>query len=326
MNKKILLIITPIKHIENLYEKLNDQFKIYYYPNFKYSDYNKILSQVNFIFTNPNKSKVYIGKKIIQLFPNLIGICTASTGTTHLDKKLLKSKNIKIISLSNEYDVLKKISSTAELAVSFSLMGVRKIYESVESVKKNEWNYEKFIGRQLDNIKIGVVGYGRLGKIYSKLMLSFGSRVTVYDPYKKVNQKKIFKTNSLIKLFKNNDIVSLHVHANNETKHMVNKKILAKANKDLVLINTSRGEVINEKELCSFLSKNSNSKAYLDVLEDEINSKFNSPLFKYFKKQKKTQIIITPHIGGMTKEAQKIAYTHSAKLLITFLKNNEKTT
>ena len=89
-------------------------------------------------------------------------------------------------------------------------------------------------------------------------------------------------------------------------KNIIDKKYFSKMKNDVLIVNTSRGEVINEKHLVSFLRKNKKSKYCTDVLSNEIFDHKNSPIFKYSKKS--NQVIITPHIGGMTKEAQEIAY------------------
>lgn len=314
--KKILLIITPIKHIEGLYDLLKKNFNIIYIPDFNYKNISKKLSKINYIYTNPNKSNIFIDIDFVSNFPNLKAICTASTGTNHIDKKKITKRGIKIISLTKEYKIIKQISSTSELAVTLSMMAARNVVSASFDVYNKNWDYEKFIGRQFNGLKIGVLGYGRLGKIYSNIMLSLGAQIYVYDPYKKVRKKNIIHIKKLNDFFKISDIISIHVHDTNETNQMINANVLKHANKNLIIINTSRGEIINESQICKFLSKNKNSKVYVDVLADEINDKFNSCLYKYFKNQETSQVFITPHIGGMTKEAQIIAYTHAAKLLI----------
>ena len=99
---------------------------------------------------------------------------------------------------------------------------------------------------------------------------------------------------------------------------MINKKILKFAKKNLLLINTSRGELINENDLINFLNKNPNSSYATDVIANEVKNKKNNKLIKLFKKN--NQILITPHIGGMTTEAQEIAYGRVMDLTNKYLK------
>jgi len=310
-----LLVITPINHINGLKPFLKKFSKIIYIEDPIKKEVLKYIGKVDAIYTNPNKSKIYIDKEIINLGVNLKYICTASTGTNHIDVSYALSKKIKVLSLTKELKIIKKISSTADLALTLTLMSVRNTFPSFQSVLKRQWNYEDFIGRQINNLNIGVIGYGRLGKIYSNYMISLGCKVHVYDPYVIIKNKKIQPVSNLKKLFKISDLISIHVHVNSETKNLINKKILFNANKNIIVINTSRGEIINEDDIINFLKLNSKSKLYTDVLADEIKNKFKSPIFKFAQNKTNDQVFITPHIGGMTVEAQEIAYTHAAKML-----------
>ena len=317
--KNKILVITPIKHISNLEKKLKTlgNVDILEDPTEKYLFEN--INKYHVIYTNPNKSNIFIGKKLIDKAINLKCICTASTGTNHIDMVYSAKQKIKVICLKNDIKIIKKISSTAELAFALTLASLRNIVPSFNSVKEGEWDYTKFIGRQMNYLTVGVVGYGRLGKKYANYCNSFGSKVLVFDPYKKIKSKYLKKVNSLEYLLKNSDIISFHVHLNKETYHMISKKNISKINNSAILVNTSRGDIIDEKILINFLKKNKKSKFATDVLENEINSKKNNPLINYSKKS--NQVIISPHIGGMTIEAQEIAYHRVAEKLKTFLSN-----
>lgn len=304
--KDNLLIITPVKHIKNLSSKFKNFQKIKILENPSYKQVSNIIQNYSVIFTNPNMSNVMIDQRLIDRGKKLKCVTTASTGTVHIDKSYLKRKKIKLISLTKEYKTIEKISSTAEHALALTLSKIRSVVPSSQSVKNGEWNYTKFIGRQFTELKVGIIGYGRLGKKYSKYLLALGSKVFVHDPFKKVKNKKIIKSKNLKNIFLNCDIISLHLHVNKNTIKMINKKILKFAKKNLLLINTSRGELINENDLINFLNKNPNSSYATDVLADEVKNKKNNKLIKLFKKN--NQILITPHIGGMTTEAQEIAY------------------
>ena len=165
-NNPEILVITPIKHIPGVIEILNSVGNITFIDDPSLDDVIKIISNFDAIFTNPNKSKVFIGKELIDAGTKLSVICTASTGTNHIDKKYCKVKNIKVISLTEERKIINKISSTAEHAFALMLSSLRKIPQSFDSVKSFNWDYEPFIGRQLDHLTIGVIGYGRLGTYF----------------------------------------------------------------------------------------------------------------------------------------------------------------
>ena len=113
--KNKLLIITPVAHIKNFLIKAKSNFKVIYLPNINKKKLKNKIKEIDYIFTNPNMSKIFLGKEIIEE-TKLKAICTASTGTNHIDVDLLKKKKIKLLSLTKQYKIINKLSSTAELA------------------------------------------------------------------------------------------------------------------------------------------------------------------------------------------------------------------
>jgi D-3-phosphoglycerate dehydrogenase len=297
--------------------KLNSIGKTTYIDDPTIKDIFPIIHNYEAIFTNPNKSKIFIGKKLIDAAKNLKVISTASTGTNHIDVDYAEKKGITVLALTEERKVINKISSTAEHAFALTMSSLRHVLNGHNDVMGGEWNYEKFIGRQMDGLTVGVIGYGRLGKLYTNYCLSFGSQVVVYDPYKKNRKKNVEQVTNMKQLLRRADIISFHVHVTDETKNMVDKSWFNQMKSDVLLVNTSRGEIICELDLVDFLSKNNNAKIATDVLTDEIRNLNNSTLLKYAITS--DQVTITPHIGGMTKEAQEIAYNHAVGLLSKLL-------
>jgi len=315
MSKKIL-VTTPIAHLDGVMSILSacKDHEIVYLPDPVPSDLLNHKDSIA-IFTNPNKSRVYYSGDLLSSFPNLAFFCTASTGTNHIDKDYLSSKGIELISLTNERDIINQITSTAEHAFSLMLSALRNIPAAHKSVLRNDWDYEPFIGRQLNCQTVGIVGYGRLGNYFSQYLLPFGCKVFVYDPYKDVPSTYINKVRSLHELFSLSSIISLHVHVTDETVGMINSDVLSHASKDLLLVNTSRSDIVNEDDLAQFLHSNRQAKYATDVLSSELSSDqpSDSPFFRQGIFD--DQLIITPHIAGMTKEGQTIAFRHAATLL-----------
>ena len=231
---------------------------------------------------------------------------------------MLIKKKIKILSLRNKKKIINKISSTAEHALALMMSKIRNVYEASVSVKKENWDYRPFIGRQMNNLNIGIIGYGRLGKMMAKFLLPLVAKIFIYEKNFKIKNlgKKISQV-SLKKLISNSDIISLHIHADEKNLNFINRNILNLMNKNVLIVNTSRGEIINEIDLVNFLKKNKDAKYATDVLKGEIKNKFESKIFKYSKVS--NQVLITPHIGGMTSDAQKLAYMGIAKELISNL-------
>ncbi len=313
-----ILCITPIEHIPNIKNSLKKIGNLTIIDDPSPEDLKDISTDFEVIFTNPNKSKIYIGSDLFSNWTNLKCVCTASTGTVHIDKDFLNEKGIKLISLTEEYEVLKSISSTAEHAFLLMVASLRNLISASDSVKRDEWNYEPYVGRQLNKLKICIFGFGRLGSIFANYCKAFGAQVYIYDPYKEIPDEFI-ELKNLPNDLKKMDVISIHMHVTEETKNFFNEDLFKKFKNDVLIINTARGELIDENHLINFLKKNKKSKIASDVLSGEIFGFQNSELFNFSKSS--NQVLLTPHIGGMTIDAQEIAYGHAVKLLEEFLKN-----
>jgi len=320
LKKPAILVITPVKHIAGVPEILESIGQVTYLDDPSLSEVVACISQYDAIYTNPNKSKVYIGKEVIDAAKNLKVICTASTGTNHIDKPYVAERNLPILALTEERHVIERISSTAELAFALTLASLRHVLQGHNAALQGEWDYTKYIGRQMNCLTIGVIGYGRLGSMYAGYCKAFGSRVLVFDPYKTVDKEDLEQVSDLKELLVSSDVVALHVHVNDETLGMINAECLSQMRDDVLLVNTSRGDIVNEDDLVAFLSKNPQARVATDVLADEVRNRLASPLLRYAVKS--NQVTITPHIGGMTREAQEIAYGHAAAGLLNFFVSN----
>ena len=165
----------------------------------------------------------------------------------------MPKKNINIINLSREIEVLERITSTAEHAFLLMLSGIRNIFPAVNSVSKKVGIMNLFVGRQLTSLEIGVMGYGRLGKMFANYSKAFSANVRIYDPFVKCEEYPQYKN---LKDFLNNlDVLSLHIHASKENLGIINKDFLSYCKNGLLIVNTSRGEIVNESDLLSYLNK-----------------------------------------------------------------------
>jgi len=309
-----LLILTPIKHIEGLFEFLSKHFDCVYLPDEELIGILPHLKNCDLIFTNPNKSKIKFDQSFFQETPVLKAIFTASTGEDHIDLEIAMKQGINVYSLKNDRKLINELTSTAELAFLFALVSARKFIPAIQHVKEGGWNYEPFIGRQFSALSIGVIGFGRLGKMFAQYCKAFGASVIVYDPYVEPDSEFVFKK-SLTDLANTADIISIHVHHNNETKNMISYDFFEACSGVMSIINTSRGEIVNDAALLSYLKKNQNAMYCTDVLTDEILGRRDNILLK--ESLGWDQVVITPHIGGMTIEGQFKAYTHTANKLVS---------
>ncbi len=302
-----ILCITPVKHLKGVYESLESYGIVDYYPNIDYTNLNNLLDNFDYdvIFCNPNKQSYILDNHILTKFNGTI--VTASTGLNHIDTDYCNEKGIKILSLKSDYELINNLPSTAELAFGLLLSMLRNIPSSFDDVKVGGWDYDMFIGHQLEGKTVGIIGYGRLGKMMEKYCRAFGMFTHLYDPYQGFND--------LDSLLKKSDIISLHVHVTDKTKYMIDKKVLGKMKKESYIVNTSRGEIVNERDILDYLESGHLKGYATDVLEDEFDDiKIRrSPILQGVNRG--LNILVTPHVGGMTWEGQQKAYKWSVDKL-----------
>ena len=293
-----ILCLTPIKHLNGIYEQLQSYGIVDYHPDLKKQNVKGLIDSFDYdvIFCNPNKQNYVLDKQTLRNFNGVI--ITASTGLNHIDLDYCKNNDIKVLSQKKDYELLNDLPSTSELAFGLMLSILRNIPNGFDDVKKGGWDYDKFMGHQLKGKTIGIIGYGRLGKMMTDYCYAFGMNVLPYDPYK-------FDADFDL-LLKMSDIISLHVHANDETRHMINKKVLGKMKNNSYIVNTSRGEIVNEHDIVEALRSGKLKGYATDVIEDEYGDRYKSPILNGVKKG--LNIIVTPHVGGMTWEGQQKAY------------------
>lgn len=317
--KPNILILTPLHDLPLVVNELKSFGNLIYEHSGDIKLVGEKIQVADYIFTNPNKNTVFLGNDLLKNAQRLRAISTASTGLTHIDQECLKRTGVALISLREAKELLKDLPSTAELAVGLTFLGLRNLFSAVLSTSRGEWDYEKYVGKQLGGKKVGVVGMGRLGNMYAKFMRGLGAEVAYYDPY--VEKFEDFPRFEFFSdLVEWVDILSLHAHVNSSSSKMLNKDILNFAKSDITIINTARGELVDEVELIEFLSKNQKAKYLADVYTDEHLEFKASPIFAKLG----SQLIITPHIGGMTIEGRAKAFLYAAKSLKVFHNNYVK--
>ena len=232
-------------------------------------------------------------------------IISPTTGLNHIDKKILNSRKIRIFYLNNK-NFLKKVNATVEHTIYLILNLIKRRNIKIKFGFKK--NYTNYISNELHNKTVGIVGYGRIGKKVAKICKAFGAKVIFHDKSK--------KNKTLKELFKLSDIITFHVPLNSETQNFYDLNKLKNIKKNAILINTSRGEIFNEKDLLT-ITKRKKLKLGLDVISNE-NSLNNSKnaFFKYIKNN--LDCFITPHVAGLTKESIELTDNH---VISKFFKN-----
>ncbi len=268
---------------------------------YKESNWDDIMRQHS--FNDVNILITRLGKKIdasvLVKFPAITHLVSATTGLDHIDQHALNKRNIKLVSLRGQDDFLRTIPSTAEHTWALLLALIRNIPAANEHVKNGLWERDRFRGYQLKGKTIGIIGLGRTGTKVASYAKAFDMHICYFDPY--VNNPDYYKYNLLDDLLKNSDIISLHVHLNEETHHLVGAHNIGRLKTSCLLINTSRGNILDENAASLALAEKKISGIATDVLATELDDIKKSPLWK--SQQQHEHVIITPHIGGATCDA-----------------------
>lgn len=256
-----------------------------------------------------------LDKEVIGAFPNLKLVTTRSTGFDHIDLGALKEKNIKVGYVPGYGD-----NTVAEFTFGLILSLSRKIYESFDRIRETgSFSLEGLRGFDLKGKTIGIVGTGRIGCEMIKIANGFGMNVVAYDafPKEELCQQLGFKYVPFDELLMTCDVVSLHVPYNKKTHHLINSQNIGKFKKGALLINTSRGAVVETDALIKALSDGVLGGAGLDVLEEEGAIQDEKELVLYGHPEEHNlkivladhvlidmpNVIITPHNAFNTKEA-----------------------
>jgi len=254
------------------------------------------------------RTKVKVDEQLMESLPQLKVIVTSTSGFDHIDVIAAKKRKIQVY-FSPEGNVY----SASELTLALALACIRKIPVAHNNVLKGNWNRDEVRGLELHGKTWGLVGLGRIGQRVAQLAKAFGCEVMAYDPYQghEAFEKAGAQRSSLNEILRSADILSLHVPLTSETLHMINVKTLHEMNEGTILINTSRGDVVHEQDLCAALEKGDLKAVGLDVFHAE-PLPLNSPLLKF------PQVVLTPHVGGTTDEAYERSCQVAMNRLIAF--------
>lgn len=226
-------------------------------------------------------------------------ILTPTTGLNHIDLKEAEKKQIEIISLKGKTEFLQNIPSTAEHTWALLLALLRKIPAAHTDVMQGNWNRDAFKSRNLNALKLGILGYGRVGKQIAKYAEAFDMDYIFFDsnPTEKKHPKAV---SNMEDLWAQSDVLSIHIPLNQKNEKFLNQQKINQLKPGVLLINTSRGEIVDEKALVEGLKSGKIGAVATDVLIDEWQpqKRKKNPLLVYAKKNK--NVIITPHIAGAT--------------------------
>jgi len=243
-----------------------------------------------------------IDAEVIAAAPRLKAIATNVTGLDRVDLDAARARGIAVLSLKGETRFLKEVSATAELTWGLLLALVRQLPAACRSAARGRWTRDAFLGSELRGKRLGIVGYGRIGSMVGAYGLAFGMAVRAYDPVPRAVDGVHFH-DSLLGLAADSDILTLHVPLDERTHRLVDSRVLSALPPRAVVINTSRGEVIDETALLDALDGGRLAGAALDVLAGEHAERFldGNRMVAYVARH--DNLLITPHIGGVTRES-----------------------
>ena len=319
MKKKILILddYKPLKKtFINSLKNYNLTFK-----TFKKNKYLQEYFRLNKFYAIYSAFGYKLDQKILKDQKNLNCIISPTTGTDHIDLNFCKKNKIKVLTLKNEKKFLKNISATAELTWSLILALAKNLNRfSNDVVNNHNWNRNKFLNYDLKGNSIGIIGYGRIGKIISKYARVFGMKVFVYEKNKKlINSSKSIKFVSLKKIF-SCKFITIHIPLDGNNS-LFSKKFFKNIRKDSYLINTSRGDLFNENQLINFIKFKQYNGFGFDVLPKDVIWKSKISKKYNFLKNLNGNFYVTPHIGGNSIESRNKTALFMIKKFLKYKKN-----
>lgn len=287
MNNKDVVAVTSRSFSKN--KTLVEELKNRYEKVILNTD-GKSLADESLINFLKDANKVIVGLEkfdstVLDNLPNLKVISKYGVGLNNIDLDQLNKRNIK---LSFRPGVNK--IPVAELTMLLILISLRRVHSSMLNIKDGIWSQER--GLQLMNKTIGILGFGNIGSLLAELLGPYKCRILGFD-IQKIDKREVTQC-SIEEIFSHADIVSIHLPLTDSSKGLIDKKLLEISKKDLKLVNTSRGGIVNEEHLYNYLINNERAFAAFDVFE--VEPAFNSPLLDL------KNFFATSHLGSMTEE------------------------
>ena len=302
MTTKVSLDKSKIKFVllEGVHQNALDALKAAGYTNIDYhkkaldgEDLINAIKDAHFIGI---RSRTFLTEEVLAQAPKLIAIGCFCIGTNQVNLDAAKRRGIPVFNAP-----FSNTRSVAELVLGEIIVLMRQIAKANAEVHRGLWNKSAAGSNEVRGKNLGIIGYGHIGSQLSVLAEAVGMRVYFYDIENKLPLGNAQQVASLDELLTMSDAISLHVPENASTKNLLNATNLSKVKKDAVVINAARGTVVDIDALVEVLASGHLRGAALDVFPEEpasINDPFESPLCQF------DNVILTPHIGGSTSEAQ----------------------
>ncbi len=256
------------------------------------------------------RSATKVTKEVIEAGGRLRIVGRAGTGLDNVDTEAATRRGIVVMNTPGGNTI-----TTAEHTMSMIAAMSRKIPQATQSMKAGKWEKSKFMGSELYNKTLGLVGLGQIGSYVTKLAQGWSMNVIGYDPYLAVDRAKQMgiEVVDLEELFHRADVISVHTPLTNETRGIINKDTMAKMKDGVMIVNCARGGIINEQDLCEGLQSGKVAAAAFDVFENE-------PIDPQHPLLSLENFTCTPHIGASTEEAQENVAIGIAEQFVDYFK------
>ena len=260
------------------------------------------------------RSAVTVTKKILENANNLKVIGRPGVGVDNVDLQTATDKKIVVMNTP-----LGNVQATAELTMGIIHSLLRKIHLANQSMHNKKWEKKNFVGSELFGRTIGIVGFGNVGKKISEFSHAYGMKVLVNSASLSNDNEKTYKVSnsSFEELIKVSDIITFHNKLSEKSKYMINSESLKLIKHDAIVINCARGGVVNEDAVKQALLNNELGGYGCDVYESEPQK---DSIFAGME-----NVVMTPHIGAGTKEAQEKVAVQIAEQISNFFNNNKIT-
>ncbi|MBL9199904.1 MAG: phosphoglycerate dehydrogenase [Opitutaceae bacterium] len=254
----------------------------------------KVLELVKDVSAIAVRSETKITAAVFAAAPKLKVVGRAGVGVDNVDVEAATNHGVVVMNTPAGHTI-----ATAELTFTHILCGARPVPQAAASMKAGQWDRKSFSGIELFRKTLGIVGLGRIGGEVAKRAQAFGMRVLAYDPYLAPSRAKAMQVEgvTLDELLKQSDYITVHMPLTDDTHYMIDEAAFAKCKKGVRIFNCARGGIIKESALIAALKSGQVAAAGLDVFEDE-------PLAKESEFRALPNVVLTPHLGASTAEAQ----------------------
>jgi D-3-phosphoglycerate dehydrogenase / 2-oxoglutarate reductase len=278
-------------------------YSVDYLPEIKSNEIGKIINLYTGILI---RSRIILDKQIIENGLNLKYILRPGSGLDIIDSETACAKGIKIVNSPEG-----NRDSVAEHATGLLFSLLNYIPRAFAEFQNWQWTRKQNIGHELMGKTIGIIGYGNTGSAFAERLSSFKIKILAYDKYKSGFTNNFVKETKPGEIFKEADILSLHIPQTKETLGLVNTNYIKKFQKPFYLINTSRGKIINTADLVKAIKSGFVLGAALDVIENEdIRTQTTTQRQNIIDLLNTNKVIITPHIAGLTEESEKKIFSN----------------